>query len=580
MRVALATVAVLVCACAMAGAAFGAVRVASPSGTANTACASSAPCDLATAIHGAQSGDDVLIESGDYGSPDAPLTSTIQSNASNLTVHGPDGGSRPRIFINTTTSNAGTNGLVFGGGATTVRDLEVHNVSAGVGAQALLTSGGGSVIDHVVASTAGVSSVSTSSLAVAINAIGSTTITDTVAYATNEGTNGDPVGAEALLLQGAFDNPTTDVVRNSTIVGAPGSISFALEAHGESGSTTVTLQNTIVQGANGMIVNQDSGATITVNADHDAISGESTFSGTYNPGAGVTSAAPTFVDAAANDYHEAVTSSATIDAGAPVSPGDPSTDLDGDLRTLGAAPDIGADELPGAPSVTAAGASEIGTDHATVSGTVTAAGGASQAWLDYGTTIGYGQRTPVATVAPSASRQAIAFTVTGLAAGSSYHARITIVSQGGTVSSSDVTFKTAGGGRNSPAVIRQTGSHTVASATGMTYTVPLPVTVRCPAAETCHVNATLTVPAATATAAASGRHTAKPIVIGSAQLTLGGGKHVVVRIKLNHTGARLLRRRRKLTASFTLTARAGQSATTRRSGKLVVKVKPPAHRRR
>ena len=576
MRVVLAAFASIAIAGVSAGAAAAAQRVASTTGTANATCNAATPCDLATAIQSARSGDDVLIEAGDYGSPTAPLTHTITAEASNLTVHGPTGGPRPRIFFNTKTSNATVNGLEFAGAATTVRDLEVHNVSTQVGAQALFTNGGGSVIDHVVASTAGVTSTPPQfSPAVAIDATGSTTIVDTVAYATSKGMSTQQVSAQALLLQG-FEPTNTDVVRDCTVIGAAGGSSFALDAHGENGSTTVTLQNTIVQqGGNALDVREETGATITINADHDAISGELTFSGTYNTGPGMTLAAPAFADAAANDYHEAANSTATIDKGAPAGAGDPATDLDGDLRTIGAAPDIGADERPGSPSAAITGTSGVGTDHATVSGSVTAGGGVSRAWLDYGTTTAYGQRTAISAVAPTAARQPIGFALTGLASGTTYHARITVVNQAGTVRSADATFTTVsqpGGGGNTPATVHQTGTGAAASRSGKTYRFALPVTVSCPAHESCQVQTTITV--AAATAAAKHKHAAKPIVIGTARSKVAGGRRTKPSIKLNRAGARLLRAHHRLKAFFALKVLAGpHHRKTRKSGKVVIAIK-------
>jgi hypothetical protein len=68
-----------------------------------------------------------------------------------------------------------------------------------------------------------------------------------------------------------------------------------------------------------------------------------------NPGTGVgnQTAAPLFTDAGAGLFHEAV-GSPTIDAGAAVDLMG-SADIDADPRTVGAAPDIGADEFVSSP---------------------------------------------------------------------------------------------------------------------------------------------------------------------------------------------------------------------------------------
>src|SRR5690242_4813779 len=80
-------------------------RVASPLSPPGATCAPADPCDIATAINGAGIGDEVLLQAGDYGSAAAPLTASISSNAAHLTVHGPAGGPRPRIFFSVAPSN-------------------------------------------------------------------------------------------------------------------------------------------------------------------------------------------------------------------------------------------------------------------------------------------------------------------------------------------------------------------------------------------------------------------------------------------------------------------------------------------
>ena len=82
---------------------------------------------------------------------------------------------------------------------------------------------------------------------------------------------------------------------------------------------------------------------------------------------------------------------------------------------------------------------------ARVSGTVNANGTASTWWIEYGTTLGYGQ--------PTTAPQAIATlnddtdvngALTGLAAGTLYHARIVVSSAAGTDPGDDLVFTTLG----------------------------------------------------------------------------------------------------------------------------------------
>ncbi|MGZ4306744.1 MAG: hypothetical protein ACXVEW_10880, partial [Solirubrobacteraceae bacterium] len=230
------------------------------------------------------------------------------------------------------------------------------------------------------------------------------------------------------------------------------------------------------------------------------------------------------------------------------------------------------------------GTTGVGSDHATVLGSVTTAGVASQAWLDYGTTTAYGQRTAASAVSATASQQPASFSITGLLPSTTYHARITIVNQAGTVSTNDLSFTTAsaqtgggGGGTNPPASVRQTGTRALGTTSGATFTIPLPVSVGCPNRETCKVTATITVPEAEA--ASQRKRATKPVVISTAQISLRGGQRMKLKVKLNRIGAKLLRRRHELTTSFAVKVLAGRSATTRKSGKLVIKIRTPARKR-
>lgn len=84
----------------------------------------------------------------------------------------------------------------------------------------------------------------------------------------------------------------------------------------------------------------DNEASTQVHADCDFVF--SNIGPTAAPGLNNINTAPTFVDLGAGDYHLQSTS-AGIDVGDPGP--DVATDIDGDVRPIGAAPDIGADEV-------------------------------------------------------------------------------------------------------------------------------------------------------------------------------------------------------------------------------------------
>jgi hypothetical protein len=234
-------------------------------------------------------------------------------------------------------------------------------------------------------------------------------------------------------------------------------------------------------------------------------------------------------------------------------------------------------------------------DHATVLGSVTAAGGASQPRLDYGTTIANGKHTQATAVAPTANQQSISFPISGLVPDTSYHARITIVSQAGTVSNKDLAFTTisppltgtVGGGGDGGGAGSGTGR------AGRPPDCPPdhpperdpeqwqdlrdhdPTVGRLPTGQSCAAKVTLDVSAPVPRR--DPKHRAKPTMIATAQISVAGGHHVKPILKLNRTGAKLPRQHHRL-VTFTLTARDGASNTTRRSGHFLIKIKPSAQR--
>src|SRR5436309_4347502 len=74
-------------------------RYAGPNGTVTTGCTDpNNPCDLSSAFTQAQGGDEVIIETGDYGSPGAPLNTPIATSPAGVDVHGETGKPMPRIY--------------------------------------------------------------------------------------------------------------------------------------------------------------------------------------------------------------------------------------------------------------------------------------------------------------------------------------------------------------------------------------------------------------------------------------------------------------------------------------------------
>ena len=108
---------------------------------------------------------------------------------------------------------------------------------------------------------------------------------------------------------------------------------------------------------------------------------------------------------------------------------------------------------PPPPAVSTLGVDGITSSGARVTGTVNANGTAATWWLEYGTTTAYGTKSAVQNLAATTNDVDVGVNVTGLAAGTRYHARLVIANAIGTTPGDNVTFVTLGaaGGGTVPA---------------------------------------------------------------------------------------------------------------------------------
>jgi hypothetical protein len=299
-----------------------AARFAEPgAGGSDPSCPQADPCDIEEAVNSAAVGDDVTILPGDY-----TASNPLIINGANTVVHGEAG--QPRPVIQTSAPSGVFSSNIFG----TVRDLEIRHTGSGT---ALFSDG---TAERVIAR---------SSTATACTSTFGT-IRDSTCWATS------PTGI-GLDIPNSGGTTITTRLRNVTLV-ATGS--FGLQARAMmSADLTVDAKSVIAKGSGADVRAQTDGTastTAVVNLDHSNYASRSV-SGT---GASVTIqgsgtnqiAAPLFANAAAGDFHQAA-GSPTINAGA-VDAQSGTTDYDGEPRTQGPAPDIGADEFDQiAPSV-------------------------------------------------------------------------------------------------------------------------------------------------------------------------------------------------------------------------------------
>jgi hypothetical protein len=285
-------------------------RYASPGGS-GSACSQSSPCAIQIALNNASTGDEVIVNPGDYSPP-----LNLFTPATNVYVHGADGQPVPRIhfsaggFLNVeNTGNRASRLTLFGGNS------------------APLETTSGAEADQIVA-------VATAAGQPACYVYA--TLIDSVCW--SSGASGFGVDAKSSA---AF----TITLRNDTLM-ATGSGGQAVEIDSDTGGTvTANLTNVIARGAGGIQFNEASSSSLTGNVDHSN-TGSITGTGTGSPAINATNnqtTAPLFVNAAAGDFREAA-GSPTIDFGV-TSPLNGPFDFLGKPRTINGLTDIGADEF-------------------------------------------------------------------------------------------------------------------------------------------------------------------------------------------------------------------------------------------
>jgi uncharacterized delta-60 repeat protein len=96
------------------------------------------------------------------------------------------------------------------------------------------------------------------------------------------------------------------------------------------------------------------------------------------------------------------------------------------------------------PAASTQGVDQITTSSARITGTVNTSNTASTWWIQYGTTTAYGAATAPQPLGASTDDVDVQTALTGLAAGTVYHARVVISNTQGTVGGDDVAFTTLG----------------------------------------------------------------------------------------------------------------------------------------
>jgi hypothetical protein len=295
-------------------------RYASPTGATSGACTKAAPCEIETAVDSAPAGATVIVEPGSYGTAVAPLTDELQDDGGAITVRGTSATQPPVIY------SAAPHYAFDFVDASSLSNLEIH--SSGTRAAFILFSPA-SHADHIRAfSSAGQSG------ACAVDG----TLTDSLCVNTAE-------GSPAVRVQDSTGENTATIRGVTGVATGIGGVGL-LDLSGSPDTETVDATNSIFIGKGEDISDvTQPGATAAINLTNCDYSSFSSFD---SPGtndltsvAGDISAAPKFVSPSTDDFREQA-ASPTVNAGATDPTG---TDVAGNPRTLGSAPDMGAYEL-------------------------------------------------------------------------------------------------------------------------------------------------------------------------------------------------------------------------------------------
>jgi Ca2+-binding RTX toxin-like protein len=300
-------------------------RFAAPDGVSTGDCTNTPgnpPCEIKRAIQTeAQANDEVIVAPGDY-------FPTSVSVAIKLDVHGAAGQPRPRVVSST------TGWSVYGTGAR-VSHLQLESPNGGLQLEGAVT--GEDLVVKASAPTGSADAVDIGVTAVLRDSLVTTPQTSGVAISSTDGT------ANLRNVTAIAGGASSTGIRVGTITPAGG-----CDTAGD-----VTAKNTIARGGGADLsivtgapcVTAGKRATLNLSHSNYRAGAVTNDNGVFNDqGGNQTAAAPLFANAGAGDFHQ-LPGSPTIDAGTADSLLG-ATDLDGDARTIGPAPDIGADEAP------------------------------------------------------------------------------------------------------------------------------------------------------------------------------------------------------------------------------------------
>jgi hypothetical protein len=401
---------------------------------------STSPCDLPTAIQGngvekPASGDEVIVERGLYFYSGTEIEAPVAEN-----IQGATG--IVRIDASGIAANHAFLTLGGFGAQSKLQHVQIYGSSD----QAFtVRSKGNTVFDDDLFSASGTSGT-------AVEPRDGDTVLNTVAVATGS-TVSVGVRVELDPGQGATLRNVTAYASNASGRAITGEVVGC-----GTPAATMSLRNVIADapastgvGLEGFDLTGGSCGGIRWDVDYsDYDPGKLLFGGGAKLTAGThnISAPPLFNSPAADDFTEQP-NSPTVDQGTD-DPADGAFDPDGRPRFLGAAPDMGAYELP-APNVVTGNVSDVSSTRATLLGTVDSEGSdlATTYYFQYGPNTAYGSTAPLgdgtiaAALNPIPDPQAVSAPLTGLQPNTTYDYRLVALNADGETAGPNQTFFTS-----------------------------------------------------------------------------------------------------------------------------------------
>jgi hypothetical protein len=282
-------------------------------------CPQVAPCNIVTAINGANNGDEVIVAPGQYGSDANPIEQTLDPPFGGVMIHGVLGQPRPLVI-------SSADQAFYLNSGETLRWLEVRDAAAG--AQALVLDGGFASGEQVIAQASGPGGVACEVYTLLRNSI-----------CWSSGAQG--FGLESYLTDGLDATPQ---LRNVTTV-ATGSAISGLRAQAVGAGTTVHMHavNVIAMGTSSDVSARGNGASVDLDGSNYGIRDAAGGASVTAPGSGSNQIEiPIFQNIGAGNFVQCATSP-TLNAGL-TNPANGAEDVAANPRTIDGKTDIGAFE--------------------------------------------------------------------------------------------------------------------------------------------------------------------------------------------------------------------------------------------